>query len=147
MKNLVFLVLVVSIISCKKAGEVTPNSATLGLTDRSELYSKWILKSTENTSKINYEVVLELKNERNEKGNFILNGKSSVNFYSAEFVINDKKITISNIVSTKISGDSNSINFENDYFKRLSEVETFRLEQGLLTLNGKNQKMTYKVSN
>jgi heat shock protein HslJ len=147
MKNLVFLVLVVSIISCKKAGEVTPKSATLGLTDHSELYSKWILKSTENTSKINYEVVLELKNERNEKGNFILNGKSSVNFYSAEFVLNDKKITISDMLSTQIAGDSKATNFENDYFKRLSEVETFRLDHGLLTLIGKNQKMTYKVSN
>ncbi|WP_255069597.1 META domain-containing protein [Lacihabitans sp. LS3-19] len=147
MKYLIIILFAVSTISCKKDADMAPNGATPSFTYQSPLFSKWILNSNESKAKINYEIVLDLKNEKNEKGNFILNGKSSINFYSAEFVVNDKKITISNILSTEIAGDSKATSFENDYIKRLSEVESFSIDQGMLTLNGKNQKMIFKVSN
>lgn len=148
MKYLIFIYFLVALISCKKDADMAPNGgATPSYSYQSPLFSKWILNNTESNTKINYNVVLELKNEKNEKGNFILNGKSSINFYSADFLVNDKKITISNILSTEIAGDSKATSFENDYLKRLSEVETYSIDQGMLTLSGKNQKMIFKVSN
>jgi hypothetical protein len=64
-----YFILVIFLISnaCKSNDDIGPNDDYIaGLASKSSIYSKWELVSYESNKKINYEVILEFKNEKNE---------------------------------------------------------------------------------
>jgi heat shock protein HslJ len=147
MRNFV-VILILLITACKSDETIGPDKDyAMGLASKNVLYSKWLLASYESGKKIKYEVVLEFKNEKNEKGTYILSGKSSINFYQADFVIENNKMTINNLVVTEIAGSSEARDFETDYLKRISEVSNYSLVDQTLILTSAKQKMTFKLNN
>ncbi|MCP9753848.1 META domain-containing protein [Lacihabitans sp. CCS-44] len=142
------LILFLMLNACKSGDAISPDdSYTIGLASRSSIHSKWKLVSFENNQKINYEVVLEFKAERNEKGRQILSGKSSINFYQADFIIENSKLVISNLSKTEIAGNASAEAFEAEYLKRLSETTNFNISSETLTLSTAKQQMTFKLNN
>jgi heat shock protein HslJ len=134
--------------ACKSDDAIGPNDNYItGLASRSSIYSKWKLVSYETNKKISYDVVLEFKNEKNEKGSNIVSGKSSINFYQADFVTENNKLKISNLIMTQIGGSSEAMKFEDDYLKRLVEVTNFNISDETLILSSTKQKMTFKLYN
>ena len=74
-----------------------------------------------------YEVVLEIKNEHNSKGEYIVNGKSAVNFYFAglEASLRSDSISVLGLTSTKIGGSMAQLKFEKDYLNRLEASDSY----------------------
>jgi heat shock protein HslJ len=91
-------------------------------------------------------VSLEFKNEKNEKGINIVTGKSSINFYQADFVGENNKMTINNLIMTQIAGNPEARAFETDYLKRISEVTNYSITSETLVLSSAKQKMTFKIN-
>ncbi|MBP6620036.1 MAG: META domain-containing protein [Leadbetterella sp.] len=142
------LILFLMLNACKSDDAISPSdNYTAGLASRSSIYSKWKLVSFENNQKINYEVVLEFKNEKNEKGSQILSGKSIINFYQADFIIDGSKLVISNLSMTEIAGNASATAFEMEYLKRLSETTNFNISNETLNLSSAKQQMTFKLNN
>lgn len=92
-------------------------------------FGKWKLVSYADGKKITYDVILEIKNETDATGNFIINGKSSVNFYFSTCSIdfNRKTMTFYGVGSTKISGPTADITFETNYYQLLAKTERYEL--------------------
>jgi heat shock protein HslJ len=146
-KNL-FLLLLLALNGCKNDQAIDPDkNYTTGLADKSSIYAKWQLSAYESGQKIPYDVILEFKTEKNEKGRNILSGKSSINFYQADFSIVNTKININNLVMTEIAGNASATAFEKDYLLRLAEVSSFDLSGENLTLSSTKQKMIFKLNN
>jgi hypothetical protein len=85
------------------------------------------LLNYEDTVYCPYEVVLEIKNEHNSKGEYIVNGKSAVNFYFAglEASIPSDSISVLGLSSTKIVGSIAQLKFEKDYLNRLEASDSY----------------------
>ena len=99
--------------SCKNGDSIMPDdNKTAGLSVPNSLHSKWQLVEYETNEKIPYQIVLEFRNEKNEKGNWTLSGKSSVNFYQADYDFTGQKIKISNLIVTEIAGNLAATTFE-----------------------------------
>ena len=146
-KNL-FLLLLLALNGCKNDQAIDPDkNYTAGLADKSSIYAKWKLSAYESGQKIPYDVILEFKTEKNEKGRNILSGKSSINFYQADFSIVNTKININNLVMTEIAGNASATAFEKDYLLRLAEASSFDLSGENLTLSSTKQKMIFKLNN
>jgi heat shock protein HslJ len=142
------LILFLMLNACKSDDAISPdNNYTVGLASRNSIYSKWKLVSFENNQKINYEVVLEFKHEKNEKGSQILSGKSIINFYQADFIIDGSQLVINNLSMTEIAGNASAEVFETEYLKRLSETRNFNISNETLTLSSAKQQMTFKLNN
>lgn len=135
-------------LSCKSNDSIMPDgSKTAGLAVSNNLQTKWQLVEYETNEKIPFQVVLEFRNEKNEKGNWILSGKSSVNFYQADYDFTGQKIKISNLVVTEIAGNPAARTFEEKYLDRLLQVSDFIVKNEILTLSSSKQKMIFKPTN
>lgn len=136
------------VFSCKSDDTIGPDQDRLvGLSVKNSIYTKWQLLGFETGERIPYEVVLEFKTEKNEKGRNILSGKSSINFYQADFSLNNNKITIDNLTMTEIAGNTKAMALEKEYFKRLSETTNFSIANEKLTLTSGKQNMTFQIFN
>jgi heat shock protein HslJ len=84
-------------------------STTFRGTDNSSVnvLGKWNFLYYSDKKKHSYETTLELKDERASGGTLNLSGKLVMNFYTATFKLDNDKITIENIGTTKVgvSGD------------------------------------------
>lgn len=94
-------------------------------------FGKWKLTNYADGKKITSDVTLEIKNETDASGNFIINGKSSVNFYFSTCSIdfNQKTMTFYGVGSTKISGPTADITFETNYYQLLAKVERYEFKK------------------
>ncbi len=134
--------------SCKSGESIMPdNNKTAGLAVSNILQAKWQLFEYETNEKIPYQIVLEFKNEKNEKGNWTLSGKSSVNFYQADYDFTGQKIKISNLIVTEIAGNLTATTFEEKYLERLLLVSDFSVKNETLTLSSLKNKMVFKLTN
>lgn len=146
MRYFVFIIFLV-VNACKSDDAISPDkNYTFDLAASNILYSKWTLVSYESNKKINYDVVLQFKNEKNEKGTNIVTGKSSINFYQADFIAENNKMTISNLIMTQIAGNTEARTFETDYLKRISEVTNYSISDETLFLTSTKHKMTFKIN-
>lgn len=137
-----FLAIILISFSCKNHESLTPNdNLDYNLATKDLIFGKWKLLENKLNTKFPYEIILELKNEKNEKGKYVLSGKSSINFYQASFTINDNYITIGSISVTEISGNALAKNFEEEYLRTLSEVNHFEISNETLTLNNNRDKL------
>lgn len=91
------------------------------------MIGNWKLKSFSNKAAIPYEVTLEIKEE---EGKFVLNGRSSVNFYFAALSVNEsnKTLKISDVGSTKMAGTTEANQFESKYFQYLSTATKYSFQ-------------------
>lgn len=134
--------------SCISGESIMPdNNKTAGLAVSNILQAKWQLFEYETNEKIPYQIVLEFKNEKNEKGNWTLSGKSSVNFYQADYDFTGQKIKISNLIVTEIAGNLTATTFEEKYLERLLLVSDFSVKNETLTLSSLKHKMVFKLTN
>jgi len=92
-------------------------------------FKKWKLISYENRKALSYNVIMELKPEKNERGFYILNGKSTINFYYAGFDFQEesKSFIINDISVTEIAGGKAEQEFETDYLNRLAKVGKYEI--------------------
>jgi heat shock protein HslJ len=147
MKYIAFLFLWI-MFSCKNGDSIMPDdNKTVGLSVPNSLHSKWQLVEYETNEKIPYQIVLEFRNEKNEKGNWTLSGKSSVNFYQADYDFTGQKIKISNLIVTEIAGNLAATTFEEKYLDRLLQVSDFSVKNATLNLSSSKQKMVFKLTN
>ena len=128
------LVLFFVLVSCASSEEsVSPSFSARGANADalgSPIFNTWKLESFEDNKIIKYEISLEIKPDRNEKGLFSLTGKSIVNFYYAFFEADFSKNTlkIDAISSTKIGASLTSeATFEKEYWEKLMAVEKFEV--------------------
>ena len=139
------LVLFLILNACKSNDAISPDVNSIAqLARKSNIYSKWKLVSYESNKKINYEVVLEFKNEKRTN---IISGKSSINFYVADFINENNKLKISNLIMTRIGSSTEAGKFEDDYLKRLVEVTSYSISDENLILSSAKQQMTFKLYN
>ncbi|SOE21336.1 hypothetical protein SAMN06298216_1807 [Spirosomataceae bacterium TFI 002] len=91
-------------------------------------FGRYKLAALENNSNIIYNVDLEIKNEKDSEGFFIINGQCNANFYFAKFEADFVKQTvrINGVASTKIGGTYNELLFEKDFLERLSKVTSYQ---------------------
>jgi META domain len=138
MKNSLFFIytffsVLVFFTSCKSDKDtVTPyglNDKLYALDASNPVFSIWKLSTFEDNKKIDHDVSIELKAERNESGQFKISGKCAVNFYYATFSIDpsQKTIKIEKIAGTLIGGNLVNSLFEQNYLDRLSLVEKYEL--------------------
>lgn len=137
--RLVRLIFILSAVlaGCKKEGGLSPLDVLNGSAKRDNLatdqvfpFGKYNLFYYENGYKVPYDVVLEFKNEVNSRGDFIVSGKSCVNFYFATQTFNTdtNEVSILNLSSTKISGSEEKLEFEKDYLDRLASVVSYEID-------------------
>lgn len=147
MRYFVFIIFLL-INACKSDDALGPDkNYSFDLAARNIFYSKWKLVSYESNKKIKYDVILEFKNEKNEKGINIVSGKSSINFYQADFVTDNNKLKISNLIMTLIGGSPEARDFEDDYLRRIVEVTNYSISGETLVLSSAKQQMTFKLNN
>ena len=128
------LVLFFVLVSCSSSQDtISPSfAANRANSDAlvSPIFKTWKLVSFEDNKAIKYDVSLEIKPERNEKGLFTITGKSTVNFYYAFFEADFVKSTlkIDRVSGTKIGSlISAETTFETEYWERLAAVEKFEV--------------------
>ena len=94
-------------------------------------------------------VVLEFKSQKNLSGNYILSGISSVNFYEAGYSFSGKDgMRVHHLSMTEMAGLKADMEFEEEYFKRLSQVISYAFAGSKLVLKGKDgTEMTFYASN
>jgi hypothetical protein len=152
------LVLLFVLVSCASSEEsVSPSFAATGANSDASLspiFNTWKLVSFEDSKTIKYEISLEIKPVRNEKGLFAITGKSTVNFYYAFFEADFLKSTlkIDGVSGTKIGTLlASEANFEKDYWERLAAVEKFEVsaDKTRMTLflpDITKKKLNYQIS-
>lgn len=115
--------------NCENPQDLTSNAFGNGYGSQFLPFGQWQLVSYSDGKKVPYEVSLEIKNETDEKGHYIISGKSNVNFYFSTCSIdnNQKKIMLYGVGSTKISGTTEEIEFETNYYQLLGSVERYEL--------------------
>jgi hypothetical protein len=121
---------------CKKGEEVRPfsflndKSTTNSGGQQSIPFGIYTLLNYEDAISCPYTVVLEIKNEHNEKGEYIVNGKSAINFYFAglKASIPSDSISVLGLSSTKIGGSVAMVNFEKVYLDRLESSNSYLVQ-------------------
>lgn len=128
--------------SCKGDEAVEPDGSAFAIAVANGYrlpFGKYNLETYEDNKQILYDVVLEVKNEKDEDDLYIINGQSTINFYFAKFETDFQKqsITIHAVGSTKIQGSLPEAVFEQEYLERLANVQGYRLntDGDQLTLN------------
>lgn len=108
------------------------------------LNRKWVLESWGN-EKISKSVVLEFKSQKNLAGHYILSGISSVNFYEAGYSFSGTEgLRIHQLSMTEMAGIKADMDFEQEYFKRLSKVVSYEFVGAKLVLKTDDAKtMTF----
>ena len=124
--------------------------ASLIRSDTTYPFGKFELEAYENNTKSPFKIVLEIKNEKDKDGLFIINGQGTVNFYFAQFEADfaQQSMSIHGVGSTTIEGPDYKSKFESEYLDRLSRATgySFNKEGDKLTLHlNEDQKMIYLV--
>lgn len=152
------LILLFVLVSCTSSDEsVSPNFAAIGAnsdTSLSPIFNTWKLVSFEDSKAIKYEISLEVKPIKNDKGLFTITGKSTVNFYYAFFEADFLKNTLKmdGVSGTKIGTLlASEATFEKDYWERLAAVEKFEIsaDKTKMTLflpDNTKKKLNYQIS-
>ena len=65
-----------------------------------------------------------------------LGGNAGVNSYGGNYEVNGNRLTVSDLVSTKIAGPPPLQNQENTFFNILKSAESFDIDDGELTITG-----------
>jgi hypothetical protein len=157
MKIFKFFVVLLLIVSCKQRDELVPqnlNGSAFASASGRALYpfGKYKLISFENNANLIYNVDLEIKNEKDANGHFILNGKSNANFYFAKFDADfaAQTLKIYGVGTTEIGGTYNELKFEKEYLERLANVVSYQFSLDgsklfLLSEEEKGQTMTFSL--
>lgn len=100
------------------------------------LFADWMLFSFENNIQVSFDCSIELKDKKNEKGLYVLNGKGPVNFAFATYDIDfsTQKIGIKELSYTEIAGSTAQNSFEDIFFKRLAKVDYYEINTTQNTL-------------
>lgn len=126
MKTL-FISLVIStllVAACtQKVIETT--SANVSLLSKTDLLGQWKFKGYADKKTPAFDISVEFKEE--EVGKPTLNGRSSVNFYFADYEANEasKAFKIGVLGSTKIAGSLEANQSESVYYEGLRNIEKF----------------------
>lgn len=101
-----------------------------------EIFGKWKMESYADGQKVPFDVTIELKNETDSSGRYIINGKSPLNFYFSTFELyaNSKGIKLYDIQITKVEGNLEALSFESNYYKTLSKISGYELSPDGKTL-------------
>ncbi len=93
----------------------------------SDLLGQWKFKGYSDGKTPKFDVTMEIKNEKDK---VTIYGRSSVNFYFAEPMVDENKRTfrIPAIGSTKIAGTPDANSFEFTYYESLRNVEKYDLK-------------------
>jgi heat shock protein HslJ len=65
----------------------------------------------------------------------------------ADFINENNKLKISNLIMTRIGSSTEAGKFEDDYLKRLVEVTSYSISDENLILSSAKQQMTFKLYN
>jgi heat shock protein HslJ len=101
---------------------------TIRATDNSSvnILGKWNFLYYSDKKKHSYETTLEFKDERASGGTLNLSGRLVMNFYTATFKLDNDKITIENIGTTKVGVTGEGATFEQKFIASLRNA--IRLE-------------------
>lgn len=124
----VFLMLVGITSSCTKKDDLSPFS--ISKTNSGIPLGRYQLMFYENVADVPYEVILEIKGFANADGDYLINGRSAVNFYfsTSKIEASQNAFSVHSLGSTKIAGGPKEVAFEQNYFNRLSAVRLFELK-------------------
>ena len=130
MKLFVGIMMLSSIMFSCKEKDLSPDYLFSSKEANPVPFGRYELKTYNNSSAVPYDVVLEIKPEKDSSGRYLINGKSVVNFYfsSAQIKSDGKTLQISEVASTKISGHEAELKFEKDYYHRLAKVKSFKTQ-------------------
>lgn len=116
------------------------------------VFGKWRMVSYADSKQVPFDVTIELKNERDSLGRYIIAGKSPLNFYFSTFEMDTStsSMTVYDIQSTKIEGNHPSSLFEKDYYERLTKTKSYEISNNGDTLKLilpiiENQHIIYKL--
>jgi heat shock protein HslJ len=100
-------------------------SANVSLLTKTDLLGQWKLKGYADRKAPIYDITIEFKED--EEGKPSLNGRSSVNFYFANYEANEatKAFKIGVLGSTKIAGSIEANQFESVYYEYLRNIEKY----------------------
>ena len=143
MKKLGILLVGIVFVAC---GNLDDDISIQHGSSQSALSTKvWNLYAYE-TGAVNHPTTIAFKAEKNEKGDSILSGKCGLNFYEATFKIyGDSTIKILSLSTTEIGGSLLEMKFEEDFYERISTIETFYYEMNNLILSThKGSKLYFK---
>ncbi len=139
MKTLFFSLIIGTFLVAACAEKVieSADSVLVGSLTATNLFGPWKFKGYSDGKVPPYDVTLEFKNEGRKN---TLNGRSSVNFYFADFEINDAKTTmkIGVLGSTKIAGTPEANQFEAIYYERFRNIARYEFKNDLLLLHLEN---------
>ncbi len=132
----VFISLIISTLLVAACAEKAIESATdakLSSLGAASLLGQWKFKGYTDGKTPAFDVTLEFKNE---EGKNTLNGRSSVNFYFAEFETNEatKIMKIGVLGSTKIAGTHEANQFEMIYYERFRNIGRYEFKNNNLLL-------------
>jgi hypothetical protein len=158
-KLITALFFIAGMTACSKGDSVSPNSDYQGLGSVNNgkggvlaPFGTWKMIGYEDNVVTPYDISIEIKNEKNEIGQYIINGKSHVNFYFAFFRSDFEKRTMAvfGVGGTKIKGSAEDMRYEEDYWLKLSKVERYEISDNGQTLTlhlpeKDKQKITYKL--
>lgn len=144
-----------AMVSCKTNDVIVPSGDknTINSITNVGFFKKWKLASYETRKALNFNVIMELKPEKNEKGFYILNGKSTINFYYAGFEYNtdNKTFSIKDISVTEIAGAKADQEIETDFLTRLAKIGKYEISEDnktltLISTGNSPQKMYFVIS-
>lgn len=124
MKKLMSLLIIsAALVSCQSEAVESEDSKFALASTTADMFGKWVFKSYSDNKGHKYDVTLELKDERVSGGNLLASGRSSVNFYTSTFKLENNKIKFDAIGLTKIAGPPEALEFELNYIESLRQVE------------------------
>jgi hypothetical protein len=126
--GIIILMLLGITSSCTKKDGLSPFSFS---DQNSQIpLGRYQLMFYEDVNEVPYEIILEVKGPANPEGDYLINGRSVVNFYfsTTRIEATQKAFAVNSLGSTKIGGNREELEFESDYFERLSAVQQFELK-------------------
>ena len=134
--KILFFSLVIStflVAACAEKVIESADSVLVRSLATSNLLGQWKFKGYSDGKVPPYDVTLEFKNEERKN---TLNGRSSVNFYFADFEIDVTKKTmkIGVLGSTKIAGTIEANQFEAIYYERFRNIARYEFKNDNLLL-------------
>jgi heat shock protein HslJ len=121
----IFSLTVFSGISCAKASDA----------DKLEGVT-WVLKSYGDPNSLKAAVPDRETTLKFDKETKRVGGNGGVNSYGGDYKVDGDKLTVSNIVSTKIAGPEPVQSQENAFFRILQSAQSFKINGQELTITG-----------